>query len=263
MDAHAMIKASGQHAPAHVFANNDSVEEMGESQPPIYSAAFESADPAAKRHAACDECRKRKLRCSGLGERGQCLRCQKHSTTCHFSPQFKMGRPRKKRKTSEEAATTEEPQAPVPMEQPISRIVPDPDEANAWAEFESLCTGPVAQSIRRKRPAPPFLSQGLLYEHATLTAVGSEGTPPTESPPTPILPQAEAAYPKYVANWPDFSTMEMLPQIVQDNHAPEASSSSDFIFPVGSVNSIMPSCACLSNIYLTLSTLSTVRYPVH
>ena len=258
-----MLKAYGQYAPAHVFANNDSVEELVESQPPFYSAAFESADPAAKRHTACDECRKRKLRCSGLGERGQCLRCQKQSTTCHFSPQFKMGRPRKKTKTSEEAATIEDPQTHVPVGQPISQIVPDLEEANARAEFESLCTGPVAQSIRRKTPAPPFLPQGLLYEHATFTAAGSEGTPPTESPPTPILPQAEAAYPKYVANWPDFSTMEMLPQIVQDNHAPEASSSSDHSHSVGSVDSIMPSCACLSNLYLTLSSLSTVRYPVH
>lgn len=260
IDAHAMHKAYGQYLPAHISANNDNVEELGGSQPPIYSAAFESANSAEKRHAACDECRKRKLRCSGWGESGKCLRCQKQSTTCHFSPQFKMGRPRK-RKTSE-AATAEEPQTHVPVEQPFSQIVPDLDEANGRAEFESVCTGPIAQSIRRNAPAPPFLPEGLLYEHATFTAAGSEETPPTESPPTPILPQAEAAYSQYVANWPDFSTMEMLPQIVQENHAPATSSTSDHTNSIASVNSIIPSCACLSNLYLTLSSLSTVRHPV-
>ncbi|KAF9887464.1 hypothetical protein FE257_010181 [Aspergillus nanangensis] len=51
--------------------------------------------PALKRHAACDECRKRKLKCSG--EASGCSRCLKQSLTCHYSVQKQMGRPPKKR----------------------------------------------------------------------------------------------------------------------------------------------------------------------
>ncbi|KAK8168720.1 hypothetical protein BKA80DRAFT_187700, partial [Phyllosticta citrichinensis] len=51
-----------------------------------------------KRHAACDECRKchRKLKCSG--DKPRCGRCVRESITCVYSPQKQMGRPRKRRR---------------------------------------------------------------------------------------------------------------------------------------------------------------------
>ena len=81
-------------------------------------------------------------------------------------------------------------------------------------EFEALCGGPITQYVKSKMPAPPlpFVTQGRLYEHAgSLMSTSSEGTPPTESPPTPPLLQQGTAGPMFpdkdLANWPDFSTM--------------------------------------------------------
>ncbi|KAL5394816.1 hypothetical protein PMIN04_000383 [Paraphaeosphaeria minitans] len=51
---------------------------------------------AGKLHAACDECRSRKLKCSG--DAPACSRCEREKITCVYSPQKPMGRPRKRRR---------------------------------------------------------------------------------------------------------------------------------------------------------------------
>ncbi|KAL5393373.1 hypothetical protein DPSP01_000194 [Paraphaeosphaeria sporulosa] len=51
---------------------------------------------AGKLHAACDECRTRKLKCSG--DAPACSRCEREKITCVYSPQKPMGRPRKRRR---------------------------------------------------------------------------------------------------------------------------------------------------------------------
>jgi hypothetical protein len=262
IDSHAIHSAYDSSALSTVFVNNDTVQELSQSEAPIYNAAFE-ADPGTKRHAACDECRKRKLKCSG--EPTGCSRCIKQALTCHFSKQAVMGRPRKKRKTSEEAGTVQARQIQVSVEKPI----PDFVGVGGRDNFDSVCPGPVTQYIKRRipAPAPPFLTQSSLHEQSgSFFGTGSEGTPPTDSPPTPTLFE-QAAYPTDVANWPDFSTMTMLPQIVQDNH-PEVSSSSEYSQPVESADANRalpptPACPCLPNIYLTLSSLSTLTsFPI-
>ncbi|EMD91749.1 hypothetical protein COCC4DRAFT_30331 [Bipolaris maydis ATCC 48331] len=64
-----------------------------------------SVRAAEKLHAACDECRTRKLRCSG--DTPKCLRCTREQIGCVYSPQKQMGRPRKRRREGEagESAT--------------------------------------------------------------------------------------------------------------------------------------------------------------
>ncbi|KAF4268556.1 hypothetical protein LV164_001237 [Aspergillus fumigatus] len=62
--------------------------------------------PPLKRHAACDECRKRKLKCSG--EATGCSRCLKQSLPCHYSLQKPMGRPPKKRPREDNDASVYE-----------------------------------------------------------------------------------------------------------------------------------------------------------
>ncbi|KAF2813451.1 uncharacterized protein BDZ99DRAFT_438623 [Mytilinidion resinicola] len=49
-----------------------------------------------KRHAACDKCRTRKLKCSGGLPR--CSRCLRENIQCVYSLQKSMGRPRKRRR---------------------------------------------------------------------------------------------------------------------------------------------------------------------
>ncbi|KAF2267005.1 hypothetical protein CC78DRAFT_614459 [Lojkania enalia] len=53
-------------------------------------------DQTQKLHAACDECRTRKLKCSG--DIPRCSRCEKECIQCIYSPQKQMGRPRKRRR---------------------------------------------------------------------------------------------------------------------------------------------------------------------
>ncbi|CAO2650422.1 Nn.00g017140.m01.CDS01 [Neocucurbitaria sp. VM-36] len=52
-----------------------------------------------KLHAACDECRTRKLKCSG--DIPKCVRCKREKIECVYSPQKQMGRPRKRRRDGE------------------------------------------------------------------------------------------------------------------------------------------------------------------
>lgn len=54
---------------------------------------------APKPHNACDECRTRKLKCSG--EPTGCARCAQDGVTCRYSPRKQMGRPRKRRREEE------------------------------------------------------------------------------------------------------------------------------------------------------------------
>ncbi|KAI5805421.1 hypothetical protein DFH27DRAFT_369954 [Peziza echinospora] len=58
----------------------------------VYKA---SMDSNTKKHAACDECRGRKLKCSG--NRRGCDRCVRDGAVCYYSAQKRMGRPRKLR----------------------------------------------------------------------------------------------------------------------------------------------------------------------
>ncbi|USP74232.1 hypothetical protein yc1106_01506 [Curvularia clavata] len=58
-----------------------------------------SVQAAEKLHAACDECRTRKLKCSG--DSPKCVRCKRERIDCVYSPQKQMGRPRKRRREDE------------------------------------------------------------------------------------------------------------------------------------------------------------------
>ena len=51
-----MIAAYGNYPVASTFSMTDTVPDLPDSEIPSYSAAYD-ADPSAKRHAACDECR--------------------------------------------------------------------------------------------------------------------------------------------------------------------------------------------------------------
>ncbi|KAF2691279.1 hypothetical protein K458DRAFT_412580 [Lentithecium fluviatile CBS 122367] len=67
-----------------------------------------------KLHAACDECRTRKLKCSG--DTPACARCERESIMCNYSPQKPMGRPRKRRRedvASEQALELQTANTPI------------------------------------------------------------------------------------------------------------------------------------------------------
>nr|OQO16257.1 hypothetical protein B0A51_16513 [Rachicladosporium sp. CCFEE 5018] len=59
----------------------------------------------ARRRAACDECRSKKLKCTG--EQPACMRCVREGVTCFYSPQKAMGRPRKRQRSEPLETDTE------------------------------------------------------------------------------------------------------------------------------------------------------------
>ncbi|KIW77892.1 hypothetical protein Z517_07725 [Fonsecaea pedrosoi CBS 271.37] len=237
--AASLFEAYGQFPIAKTFAATDSVPEPLDSQLPAYSASFD-ADPLTKRHAACDECRKRKLKCSG--EATGCARCIKQALKCRYSAQKQMGRPRKKQKTDDflqddevSAIDTSHlnsalrptpvsalyPQPP-PAPPAVVELAIDPGLSEKVVErtnFENICTAPITQSIKRASHEARVVAEKA--NSSNLHCQGSNSTSPYDGPRTPpatndVLPQG--AYPTDVSLWPDFSDMTMLPILVQESH---------------------------------------------
>ncbi|KAI7207381.1 hypothetical protein KC333_g9444 [Hortaea werneckii] len=67
--------------------------------------------PNPKLRAACDECRLKKLKCTG--EQPACSRCVREGIQCIYSPQKPMGRPKKRQRTE---ATEEDGEAFYPQQ---------------------------------------------------------------------------------------------------------------------------------------------------
>ncbi|KAI7118214.1 hypothetical protein KC337_g15367 [Hortaea werneckii] len=74
-----------------------------------------------KLRAACDECRLKKLKCTG--EQPACSRCVREGIQCIYSPQKQMGRPKKRQRVG---AAEEEGEAFYPQQQQEEHLAPLP-----------------------------------------------------------------------------------------------------------------------------------------
>lgn len=197
-----------------------------------------------------------------------------------------MGRPRKRQKTDQDDAAapnyTQENGSPPLLPQPEPAIDPElTAKFSERAKFENICTGPVAQSIKRanNRKYKSTPSSFPNNSSSQTSASASSRTPPDDQPQTPpdSLPFSNISYPTDATSWPDFSEMSMLPMPIQDRQTkenviffdpsnpdrpsipydPDADPSTLLNLPS------VPECPCLPNSYLTLSTLSTLSaFPV-
>ncbi|KAL3448835.1 hypothetical protein BJX65DRAFT_306836 [Aspergillus insuetus] len=210
------------------------------------SAAFDSMgseQPQVKRHAACDECRKRKLKCSG--ELSGCSRCIKQSLVCHYSVQKQMGRPPKKR-LREDDTNLSFLDFPNNGSWPGSSAVSKPT-TDFGTEMPDISEDP--QLLSSMYPTPyafPYRLSSDEEHHHTWQLAPNEtlsSIPPTTSP------------------WPDFSSVSaaapnpftMPPGLT----APTSSSDSQSDY------SSNKECSCLSYLYLCLSHLSSLKpFPV-
>ncbi|KAL4809752.1 hypothetical protein BDV18DRAFT_132712 [Aspergillus unguis] len=198
-----------------------------------------AASQPVKRHAACDECRKRKLKCSG--ELSGCGRCIKQSLACHYSVQKQMGRPPKKRLREED---DNEPFLNLPRDDSWTDTQqPHITLPNFEPEIAGVSEDP--QSPTCVYPSPYSFSYRLSTDedhHHTWQLAPNETTssiPATNSP------------------WPDFSSVS-------------AAAPKPFTMPPGLTPPIMPShsspdqgCSCLSYLYLCLSHLSSLKpFPI-
>ncbi|KAL3480125.1 hypothetical protein BJX99DRAFT_221308 [Aspergillus californicus] len=194
-----------------------------------------------KRHAACDECRKRKLKCSG--DISGCGRCIKQSLVCHYSVQKQMGRPPKKRMREDD---TDIPFLTYsndnPWTNPSSTHIPQPDFGAHIADLsENL---PLDPSIQ---PSP--------YNFPYRLSTDDEHRHTWQLSPSRNM----CAAPATMSPWPDFSSVS-------------AAAPKPFTMPPGLTPPIMTSdpasspdqgCSCLSYLYLCLSHLSSLKpFPV-
>ena len=249
MDAVGLLERYGSYPIANVFANNDQNE----------SATTADGNGSTKRHAACDECRKRKLKCSG--DVTGCTRCVKNSLVCVYSEQKQMGRPKKRQRTEDAGNDTLPNVAAKPQQSPENMIDPSLSAADIErTNFQNICNAPMAQSVRQSAASNSQRSTSI------------NNTPPSDHPRTP--PDSDifaTSYPTDYSLWPDFSDTD-VPLPVIDGYGTknfDGSSSSQYSVDPDANPSYLqslpsvPDCPCLPNLYLTLSTLSTLpAFPV-
>ena len=172
-----------------------------------------------------------------------------------------MGRPRKKQKSSESEESSANAVSDI-----HSQTLPQPSGQEGLSQaihgkdrYAAPCPMVWAQHVKAKSLNVSG-GKGSSSEGGSSSGPGidQDSTPPEHSPPTPSY----LFYPTSMAAWPDYSTMSQLPQPVLDKSQATSESSGPSL---GSLDNLpqVPACACLPNLYLTLSTLSTVNsFPV-
>ncbi|KAK6815134.1 hypothetical protein RU639_008427 [Aspergillus parasiticus] len=204
--------------------------------------------PSLKRHAACDECRKRKLKCSG--EATGCNRCLKQSLICHYSVQKQMGRPPKKRAREDSDHL------------PLFGCSGDEiwsDLNNSPFESSSHCSEAAAVSDAFRICAPvysaPFsIPQASRRLFSTDDSHNHSWELNHEKFTEPV--------PETTGPWPDFSSVSAatpnpfaMPPGLSQIHSPPATPSDSECSET--------QCTCLSYLYLCLSHLSSLApFPI-
>ncbi|KAJ5740896.1 hypothetical protein N7493_000768 [Penicillium malachiteum] len=202
-----------------------------------------TANLEPKRHAACDECRKRKLKCSG--EPSGCSRCLKQCISCNYSIQKPMGRPKKRARADDKV--------PVFSTQSNENIWPSPEDTPP--DSFSIAPDPIAASdAHHLCPQLFWQSQGPSAQPDLYTS--SHEPDRSKNPNLPI--------PTSSSPWPDFSTVSQS-SAMPFTSSPNISDLLSMPITPQSPNSdpTVPQCTCLSYLYLCLSHISSIAsFPV-
>lgn len=200
----------------------------------------------------------KKLKCSG--EQPSCARCVRENIKCTYSPQSRMGRP-KKRQRADDNIDNDSGESGLPFTQLVDPELTNlqPGELQAFENnaFSSgngghrpASTVPDVNSVVEHTLQPWMLPGGFdfdldaLNNHGVDNAILPDLTPDGsshDSPPVLSLPPELQNIPQTIQN-----------SIVTPSNdtAIRANSSDD--------QSPLPTCACLSTLYLTLSNLTTM-----
>ncbi|CAI7645364.1 unnamed protein product [Penicillium palitans] len=231
--------------------------------PPEYEGGIplpitnDSSEP--KRHAACDECRKRKLKCSG--EPAGCSRCNKQSLSCNYSIQKQMGRPPKKRtRTEDEGASCPALSFaeiwPSPVDSQQSPLGMSPSTV-AFSDADHLCPQLFWRPGTQPNSPQPQSADQLS---------GYEDHDHTWSPDR--LKQPNLGVPASSSPWPDFSAISKATAMPMPFPAPPTfpPMHSLPLSPSTSISSdsTTSGCPCLSYLYLSLSHMTSISsFPVN
>lgn len=210
-----------------------------------------------------------------------------------------MGRPRKRQRVDNQPCADDVPAVSQPSD---ARSRPFPSTAADFAlnpeiserdrertNFENICNAAISQSVKRSAH-DARISAGRSGSSNRIGSQNSSNTSPYDAPRTPTEgTDVSIAVASDPSQWPDFSEMTM-PLLVQDRNEREkpfhagnmgTDSNSDHLnvpgnapysnYLSGTDNNLsaigqfptVPACPCLPNLYLTLSTLSSLSaFPV-
>lgn len=213
--------------------------------PPMQDQEPEQQE-VVKRRAACEECRIKKLKCSGTHP--ACTRCVREGITCYYSPQKAMGRPKKRARSSEHTQIDES------TTRRKSIAIPRIQARNATS---SQASG--QQQERTKSP-----------EHEVPSAYDMGSYASAFNPDDSLQPWLQQSFPEVInASW-NSPSAHTLPALTPDNDSlsspgpadAQATGSHQLDPNLSHQNSntfTITSCACLSTLYLTLSTLNNMK----
>ncbi|KAL6708517.1 hypothetical protein ACN47E_002780 [Coniothyrium glycines] len=180
-----------------------------------------------KLHTACDECRTRKLKCSG--DAPKCVRCKREKMDCIYSLQKQMGRPRKRRREGEETDGPSELSAETQIEH-INKFN-EPLIAPELHEFGLVLPG----DLQDYDYSSNFTDNGVVTTDPNLAHI-------FPSDDTPIMDYGLDSHID-----PSLWNLEPLPTpIHHDNQSPLDPSNPG-------------PCTCLSQMYLTLTDLQSIQ----
>ncbi|KAK4560521.1 hypothetical protein LTR86_005718 [Recurvomyces mirabilis] len=244
------------------FVGNLAMPSTTTSKGPATTAANKAAGSGGKLRAACDECRTKKLKCGG--EQPICSRCTKEGIRCLYSPQKRMGRPKKRLRTDGDDVVGDSNaegetggalggggyETAWPANELISAIATRRGEEEAVDEVmvvEDVFTPngttllPWTQSLEWSRPGEDI--HGAV---PGLTPDSSTSSPPTLNLPPELQNSSSHKSAATTAGQYTGSTHLLLDPFA-------AAEESDL--NLGMPSNLLPTCACLSTLYLTLNNL--------
>ncbi|KAI5369336.1 Putative zn(2)-C6 fungal-type DNA-binding domain-containing protein [Septoria linicola] len=223
------------------------------------TSAQRTIERPVKRRAACDICRTKKLKCSGgTNEHSRCTRCQREDIPCIFSAQKQMGRPKKRARQEEGHDTAERSPTKrnaIRQPEPAVETSPSQDEAFDAETYESAFTpgGSLQPWLQNDWPTTEFSGEGGHNGHGI--AGGVPGLTPDSSSSTSAILGLHSSRSSSLTNGHVNGSSN-------DNDSSTAGSNSALLLDPalgGMHSSYMPSCACLSTLYLTLNSLQAMN----
>ncbi|KAF2088754.1 hypothetical protein K490DRAFT_63968 [Saccharata proteae CBS 121410] len=236
------------------------------TDPSNITTAIATTAPTPRLHAACDECRHRKLKCPSTTP--PCARCAAENMHCHYSPQKPMGRPRKRRRPTEHEETNNTTANDGP-----NTIGDSGNHEMVMAEFGLRNGGRGYGNSAELTPPEDDLGDvfavvgdgfaGLEWDGGFLEGVGLGGG--LQEIVTPPLLEGrmgmgiETEFGGVNAGSAALMHRHQHPSQSQSQLQSQTSALTTPPNPSNPSTSSLPTCACLSTMYLTITNLTTAQ----
>ncbi|EME49834.1 hypothetical protein DOTSEDRAFT_77016 [Dothistroma septosporum NZE10] len=232
------------------FLGLDDRDAMSAAAAQVPGAVESTVDgKAAKRRAACDECRTKKLKCTG--EHPQCSRCNQEKLTCVYSFQKQMGRPKKRPRTEgrEVTAPYRGPMYAESSGQDQFVAVQSYNDANEFGSHES--------AFAHDRDLRPWLDSTDDWGNGF---AGSDGYPVLTADSALNMPsELQSPTSDGFSYNQNFTSSDPSTHMLLNPTLPGSTGTAHDTDIFGMPQYNMSNCACLSTMYLTLNSLQSME----